>query len=406
LSILRTAGSAPGIRRTDDEVVVVGAGPAGALTAYLLARQGRRVMVLEAAAEVERKVCGEYLCPRGVELLEELGLRGLAAGRELVGMRVVSPDGRVLTPSFPSRSGRASRGLALNRQHFERGLLELASAGGATVRMGRRVRALERTARGFELRVDHAAGAEAYRASLVVGADGRRSAVARTLGLRLPVPCDRVALHGHFHHSERNSHRGEMHLLADGAYIGVDPTGQHEVNMSLVLSARRLRALGGTREALQHHLSAARDYHARYGPFPQAARLRAVSPVAHRVAACAVPGAVLVGDAAGFVDPLTGEGIYYALWGAYALAQSLAGVRLSDPSAVKAALRRYADARSAVVEPKWRLHRGFRWLLERPKLVEHAGRFLARRPRRADALLGVIGNVYRPVEGLLRTFAA
>jgi menaquinone-9 beta-reductase len=388
------------------DVVIVGGGPAGALTAYLLARQGRRVTLLEAAPRVARKICGEYLCPPGVELLEELGLRHVASGRELTGMRVVSPEGRVLTPSFPSRGARPSRGLGLNRAEFDRALLELASSAGATVLMGRRTRAVERTSQGWQVHSERSSETEVHRGALLVGADGRRSVVARALGLRQETACDRVALHGHFHRSERNAALGEMHLLRDGSYIGVDPTGDHEVNVSLVCSATRLRALGGPRLTLQHYLAAARDYSERYGSFPDEAELRAVSPVTHRVRASTLPGLALVGDAAGFIDPLTGEGIYSALRGARALADALADATAFDAAGLAGPLRRYAGARHALFDPKWRLHRGFQWLLGRPRLVEHTGRFLARRPQRADAFLGIIGNVYRPFEGLVRTFAA
>ncbi len=362
--------------------------------------------LLEAAAHVGRKVCGEYLCPQGVELLEQLGLYRLARGRPLVGMRIVTPKGRVLTPSFPSRAGRPSFGLALNRQHFERELLELATRAGVGVLPGRRLREVKRVNDRWELRVDGPHGVELHRPQLLVGADGRRSAVARALGPRQDVSCERVALHGHFHYAEGTADRGEMHLLHDGAYIGVDPTGEHEVNVSLVCAAARVRALGGARGALEHHLAAAGDYHARYGAFPHSSAVKAVSPVSHRVKASIAEGAALVGDAAGFVHPLTGEGIFYALWGARALAEALSTVRTSDTAALDGALRRYAQARRAVVEPKWRLHHGFQWLLDRPRLIEHTSRFLAKRPRRADAFLGIIGNIYRPLEGLARTLTA
>jgi flavin-dependent dehydrogenase len=312
----------------------------------------------------------------------------------------------VLTASFPPRGNRPSRGLALNRQLFDRQLLELAAGAGATVLMGHRLRSLERTARGWQVQIEHSRGVEVRRATLLVGADGRRSVVARALGLRQEVARDRVALHGHFHRSERNGNRGEMHLLRDGSYIGVDPTGDHEVNVSLVCSASRLRELGGPRGTLQRYLSMAGDYQARYGPYPQEAALRAVSPLTHRVSAAIAPGAALVGDAAGFVDPLTGEGIYTALSGARALADALAGATAFDSPGIDAALLRYTDARRVLIEPKWRLHRGFQWLLDRPRLLEQTGRFLARRPRRGDAFLGIIGNVYRPFEGLVRTLVA
>ncbi len=385
------------------DAIVVGAGPAGALSAHLLASRGARVLVLEAAPEIRRKVCGEYLCPKGVELLAELGLSSVARGRDIVGMRMVSPSGTVVSARFPAKRGRASLGRALDRRVFDAGLVELAQSSGAGIEVGARVTSVTRD--GGRWRVETRGGITD--APLLVGADGRRSIVAKTLGLRRPPGHDRVALHGHFFHPRRNGAFGEMHILDDGSYIGVDPTGDHEVNVSLICSAERLRQLGGPMPTLSHYLSRAPDYHARYGPYPAHAELHAVSPVTHRVSSAIAEGVALVGDAAGFLDPLTGEGIYYALFSAHALARALEPVRsLGSEAELSRALARYARARRRALAPKQRLNRGFQWLLRRPAMVERIGHALASERGRADAFVGTVGNVYGPVEGLMRTLTS
>lgn len=389
------------------DAIVVGGGPAGALTAHLLARRGARVVLLEAADEVRRKVCGEYLCPRGVEILRALGLEAMATGRPIEGMRIVSPNGTVVQARFPAARGRSWRGLALDRRVLETALLEEARSSGAEIAMGARVTSARPSRWGWSLTVRSGGAApRTVEGALLIGADGRRSVVAEALGLARARVVDRVALHGHFMHREPTSTFGEMHLLAGGSYLGVDPTGEREVNVSLVCDARAVREHGGARAAFDHHLRAAPDYHARYGRFPAGAVLKGASPITHDVRSAVARGAALVGDAAGFLDPLTGEGIYQALFGARALADALAGVRSFSHDELAPALRRYARARAGELALKRRLNRSFQWLIERPALIDALARAMAPSARRANAFLGTVGNVYGPVEGLVRTIAA
>lgn len=91
------------IKNTKLKVGIIGAGPAGAMAAYELAQQGHNVTLLERKKTVERKVCGEYLCPEGVKLLDELNILKVLCSdfNELKGMVLVSPTDIVIPSYFP-----------------------------------------------------------------------------------------------------------------------------------------------------------------------------------------------------------------------------------------------------------------------------------------------------------------
>jgi menaquinone-9 beta-reductase len=167
------------------DAVVVGAGPAGAATAILLARQGLAVVLLDRARFPRDKVCGEYLSPEGGRILERLGVlaRVEASGaRPLRGMRIVGPDGTQLVGDYPpddARRGDRPRALAVRRRILDAALVERAREVGVSVREG--VRAVDLLRDGARVAgvvaepvgMGRRAGAtEAFPAPLVIAADG------------------------------------------------------------------------------------------------------------------------------------------------------------------------------------------------------------------------------------------
>jgi len=174
----------------DFEAIVVGAGPAGSVTAAGLAEAGRRVLLLDKAAFPRHKACSDYLNPAGTQLLDALGLLGeaLALGaRRMEGMVVHAPDGGRFTAHYSRvEPGRAA--LGLTRYQLDQLLLDRAKAAGVTVCERTHVRDVIRDdgrVTGVSVSIDGAR--ETIRAPLVIGADGRNSAVARSLGLDAPL---------------------------------------------------------------------------------------------------------------------------------------------------------------------------------------------------------------------------
>jgi geranylgeranyl reductase family protein len=380
------------------DAVVVGAGPAGSATALLLARAGARVLLLDRARFPRDKPCSEYLSPGTTRVLERLGgsvLESVAAASHarLTGMKVVAPSGAAMIGRFGRFGERFS--YALPRTSFDTILRHAAEAAGAVVREGVKVEDLvyDRGAVGGVI------ATETYRARVVVGADGLRSIVARRCGSVHTSPPRRVAFTAHVADVAGVTDVGEMHIGRTG-YVGLGPIGDGVTTVALVVPVRTLKGRPRFFDALERFPGLAGRFDPRRlvrdvlatGPFAQWSR-RAVAPGG---------GALLVGDAADFFDPFTGQGIYSALRGAELAAACLIPALATEGSPFRArgvswsvphtALQGYARARRREFTGKWLLERlialGVGW----PALAERVVGRLARRSDLADLLVRATGN--------------
>jgi 2-polyprenyl-6-methoxyphenol hydroxylase-like FAD-dependent oxidoreductase len=381
--------------QTNCDVLIVGGGPAGGLAAFQLANAGLAVTLIEAQAVLGERVCGAYLCPAGVALLDELGLRAELTTnmRCLLGMVLVSPRGKRLQTRFPTNARYPDFGISLKRPAFDNALLDSAGQSGATIRMGRRLQALQRTGTGWNATM---ADGETISARLLIGADGRKSRVARLLNLAAAPWQTRVALHVDVPSLQPTEPYGEMHVFEDGTYIGLNPIGAHTLNVSALCDPAELRhttAMGFINQRAQ----ASEHLRPRIGPLTNSASVRATFPAAASVRDVVATNAALIGDASGFLDPLTGEGIYQALWTARALASEVSRAWVNDTT-LNASLRCYANQRR-------RQHRGKRWccqafqaVIRRPRLSNAAHDLLSFRDGIGNAFIGMIGNIYSPAQ--------
>lgn len=391
------------------DVLIVGAGPAGAATAILLARQGFAVTLLDRARFPRDKVCGEYLSPEGARILDRLGVLAAveqAGARPLSGMRIHAPDGTALQGDYPAAGpwrGFRDHALAVRRRQLDAALVARARALGVTVREGVRVTDVHVTggrvtgvaAATVDGGVPPGAGT-VLAAPLVVGADGRGSVITERLGLRRPHPwLRRLALVADVEGADCDPARGEV-FVAPPAYAIMNPVEDACVNLSLVVpvaTARmQKRDLPGYFDRtvrawpkLATRLGSAR----RLGP------VRAVGPLAYRVAPPALGGVLLVGDAAGFLDPFTGEGLYTALRSAEHAAETAgAALRAGDLSA--AALRPVAARRATEFAAKTRLTALLQRLIRHRSASVMSARLLARRPEHLALVMGVLGDFVPP----------
>lgn len=389
---------------TRQDVIVAGAGPAGSATALLFARAGFRVLLLERARFPRDKPCSEYLSPESTRLLERLGVLEdveASAPARLYGMKVFAPSGTEMTGRFASDHGYSPPrpyGFALPRRRFDAILRDAAERAGAEVREETGLRDLlyDRGAVGGVVARTPAGKRDTYRARLVVGADGLRSVVARRLGVRHVSLPRRLAFTAHLEGFAGVGDMGEMHIGPHG-YVGLGPIGGGVTTVALVLPVRTVR--DERRDYRAHFLAELERFPGLRGRVARGGgrvvrEVLATGPFAvwSRPPVAAGGGAVLVGDAADFFDPFTGQGIFSALRGAELVFETLAPVLGAGAAPTRVALAAYARARRAAFAGKWLLERliglGVGW----PALAERVVRRLAQRPRLADLLVGATGN--------------
>ena len=381
----------------DAEVLVTGGGPAGAATAALLACAGRDVLLLEKGGLRREKPCGEYYSPGVVDALRRLGALEAVTREEharLDGMRIGTEMAGFLL-SYPYR-GRDRSALGIRRQILDRVLLEHARACGVRVRATPVIGVVVEGGRVVGVRV-RGVGDEVLRSRFVVAADGRRSVISRSLGLDLRVRWpQRLGLATHYAGDDELGPFGEMHV-GEGSYCGLAPVGGGLVSVGLVVALGEKPAGEATERFFERRLAelpgAARALSGaeRVGP------VRGIGPMARKVRRPAGPGYLLVGDAAGFLDPFTGEGVHRALRGAELAAEAIEGaLRTGYATPVG-----YARARRTAFVDKERLCKIIQLLLGSPRLFSHIADNLNGRPNPAELMKGVLGD-YRPAAGTLK----
>jgi len=372
--------------------VVVGAGPAGSLAALVLARAGVDVRLVDRSCFPRDKLCGDTLNPGALSILDRLGIGARVRERAIPikGMVVTGPLGARVACDYPD----GLVGAAISRCDLDAVLLDAAVAAGAEFVPGTPVHDVVRAdggARVTGVRVDHAIRERIMPARIVIAADGRRSRLASAMGLTRDGGAPRRwACGAYFTDVDGVTSHGEMHIRPDG-YTGVAPLAGNLTNVCVVreLDAARhgQRATGA--ETLAHALAADPDLRARFACARQVSAVRSLGPLAVDARSAGCPGLLLAGDAAGFVDPMTGDGLRFALRGGELAAEAALDELETGISAhVQLSADRYRE-----FSGKWRVNRALRSLVASPRGVQVAAAVAARWSMPVRFLVGVAGDV-------------
>lgn len=405
-------------RRTD--VAIVGAGPAGASLAVRLARAGVQTIVVERLPAWRWRAGGVFASPAAVLGLERLGLDPEAVQRvtrPIPAMRLETLGGAVVRLTYGAERG-GGTAVGFDRSALDPLLVDHARAAGAVVRTGVTVVGVDLAGDDPVLTLAGPDGAPTrLRARIVVGADGPRSVVARAVGVdravRLPP---RIGLTYHLADGlaapptdatgEDGGRDARLRILPDG-YVGVAPVPRARVNVGIVLGPswrRRLREAGAARtvDAIVAGVPATAEDAAEWRSSPRCEAIAGAVPLGGRVTRRAGPTWYLVGDAAGFLDPFTGEGLHRALvsseLASTAIRTALDGHRSASAAYERAIRRRFAskDLVSWLVQA----------FLARPAAFEYAARRLATRPPVRATMGLVIGDLVPASRGLDPRFLA
>lgn len=360
------------------DVLIAGGGIAGSSLAIMLGRAGLRVELFERATFPREKPCGEGIMPAGVEVLKRLGLAEAVGGSPFFGVRyyldTLSAEGR-----FPTHNGIPAEGRAQRRLHLDRVLFEAAAnTSGVTAHCGYQVDGPI-----FEARrvVGLNVNGQPHRGRLIVAADGLHSRLRSALGLEGKPPRRwRVGLRAHF---QLPAHREPPPWVE--VFIGPDyelytaPLPNNEV---LVAGLADKQALTGNPKVIFdrwiHEQPVLWDRLQDAQPITE---LMGMSPLAQHPSAIVTAGAVLLGDAAGFLDPITGGGITQALLTSELLTRHiLSGADCQDrwladyDRACTALLRDYTLLTQFVVslaEHRWKARLMLHLLKRWPTLFSH-----------------------------------
>ncbi|MGY0499222.1 NAD(P)/FAD-dependent oxidoreductase [Nocardia sp. FBN12] len=391
----------PGTAVERADVVVVGARCAGSATAATLAAAGRTVVVLDAAALPSDTLSTHLLWPAGLAELQRLG--ALAAVEALGAPRLTRAyaqgAGYGVGSGFPPFDG-IDYAMCVRRTGLDAVLMRTAVHAGAEVRPRCRVASVVWDGnRCAGVRYLDAAGqAREIRAALVVGADGRRSTIARAVGAERPfltVPSGRDCYFAYW----RDVADAPRHIAAQWR-VGADLGTAFPCDDGLVLSLVQPPTVADRGAAERRYAEALARIPAltdRLSGCERVGRVRSATGISSYFRHSAGPGWALPGDAGHFKDPVTAQGIRDALHYGRTLAESVGDV-LDDPRALDAALSDWERRR--VVECREIFHwtnRLARGEVMRPLEIE-LYRTAAGDPELAEITAGIFSRTHRPAE--------
>lgn len=314
-----------------NDVIVIGAGPGGSATAHYLARRGLRVLLLDKAGFPRDKTCGDGLTPRAVGMLQDMGvLEPLTRiGQRINRFEVVAPNRSTTQSPIPTGGALPDHALVVPRMQLDEKLMLRAIDSGARFEAGVQVSRVTSDTQAT-VHAEQDGRPVTFRAPLVVIATGANTRLLMTCGILQRPPETMVAARAYFEGLRGISDVWQLRF--DGVplpgYGWIFPTGDGAANIGAgyftrarTTSAARAFEQFVANPALQPMLAGAKQVGPMKG-YPLRADFTTAPTHAERI--------LLVGEAAGLVNPLTGEGIDYALESGRIAAAHLSGMLARD----------------------------------------------------------------------------
>lgn len=361
---------------SDWDLIIAGGGPVGLVVGIAARQLGLSALVIERSAGLPDKACGEGMMPGAVSVLTRLGV-DLGGGIALHGVRF-SDESATATATFPEQAGRG-----LSRRVLMQKLDARARALGVVILSEHTLRDFSYEDRVLRAEVTSArSGRQVYRGRLLVAADGLRSPIRRQLGYELPAPTlERFGLQRHFRCAPW-SNWVEVYWH-DEAEAYVTPVGPLEVGVAVLCHGRPR-----SHDAI---MTLFPELRARLASATEMGRVRGAGPLEQRVLGVLAPGVALVGDAAGYLDALSGEGLALGFRSAVSLVERFASGELW----------RYPGDHARIGSAYYGMTHVMLALARRPRLRRAALRYLSARPQLFSELLGIAAGSTAPPASVL-----
>jgi len=308
-------------RSVDCDVLIAGAGPAGAAAAAHLGAAGLHVILVDWQSFPRDKVCGDFVSPVALREIKAFGFTGRLGNKRsnVVRRASVYLDGNhLLSSAIPQVKGLEASGRVIPRKALDNWILGKALASGAKILEGHRVNTFHARPDHIGVEVASSGGVKVFRTRILIAADGSTSSIARRVRHGAVADDDRIiAVRGYFEGIAGPPDRADLYFSSDvfPGYCWVFPTGKKQANVGLGMVRKTIPPAGdhlrdlllrliAEDRALKDRLAGARLVGGIVG-WPLTTYNSRLPLVADRV--------ILIGDAAGLINPLNGEGIQYAL---------------------------------------------------------------------------------------------
>jgi menaquinone-9 beta-reductase len=378
------------------DVAIVGAGPAGSSAAIALARRGYAVALIDKEQFPRDKLCGDFVNPAIWPIYRHLDVdkKILAKNHEKISaIRVTSFLGEEAIVPISKQIHEASFGLSIDRRDLDYVLLQAALGSGVTVLQRRWIKKLSKEPEGWRIHAEHESVNEAFRSKILIGADGRNSWVAHHTGLNRNTSsgAKAVGLQFRLKNFYKITGRVEIHVFP-GGYAGLVELGDGTANLCLSVTRDHLprRRAGDLPAKLGLLENPFLRELLRNAEFSQEAR--STFPVYFPPRRSYDERVLLVGDAAQVIEPVTGEGVYFATVSGLIAAQTVDRCfQRGDFSAARLSASERSFTRT--VWRRRKLNRFIQYLIYRPALVRSLIRFSS---KHREPLTSVVNTVCLP----------